>query len=67
MSKKKRNEKVSGIGHLHVTVISLAMDGLSLTVETEMAKAALLYADKVTIASPGASMLTAFASLTMGD
>lgn len=67
MSKKKRSEKASGIGHLHVTVISLAMDGLSLTLETEMAKAALLYADKVTIASPGASMLAAFASLTFGD
>ena len=67
MSKKKPQGKATGMGHLHVTVISLAMDGTDLIVETEMAKAALLYADEVTIASPRASMLTALASLTLGD
>ena len=67
MEKKRSKSEEDHLGHLHVTVISLAMDGLSLSLETEMTKAALLYADKVTIASPGASMLTAFASLTLGD
>lgn len=67
MSKRKRSEKTAALGSLHVTVISLAMDGLNLSPVTEMTKAALLYADRVTIASPSASLLTALASLTLGD
>lgn len=65
-SKKKRGSE-DELGQLHVTVISLAMDGLNLSRETEMTKAALLYADRVTLASPSASLLTALASLTLGD
>ncbi len=64
---KKKGKRGEDLGYLHVTLISLAMDQLSLSLETEMTKAALLYADKVTIASPRASMLSAFASLTLGD
>jgi len=67
MGKKTKGRGDKGLGHLHVTVISLGMDGLDLTREAEMAKAALLYADRVTIASPSASLLTALASLTIGD
>jgi len=67
MSKKRAKRQESKLGGLHVTVIALGMDGLSLSRETEMAKAALLYADKVTIASPNAALLAAMASLTVGD
>ena len=67
MSKKKLRQDEHALGHLHVTVVALTMGGLDLTRETEMTKAALLYADKVTIASPSASLLAALASLTIGD
>lgn len=64
---KKKVKRDEDIGSLHVIAISLSMDGMNLALETEMTKAALLYADRVTIASPGASMMASFASLTLGD
>jgi hypothetical protein len=46
-------------GELHITIATGAARSLSLEVEERLARAAILYADRITLLSPAAYMLTA--------
>src|SRR5688572_7923890 len=53
---------------LHVTVAAITdMHELDLRHETELVKAALLYADRVTLASPKVAFMASLASITTLD
>lgn len=55
-------------GAVHVTVAAVAHGaGLDLSHETQLVKSALLYADRVTLVSPKASLLSGIAAFGSGD
>jgi hypothetical protein len=61
MPEQERMNSSQGDPELHITVVAFGSGGVSLANEIALVKAALLYADRVTLASPKALLFASFA------